>query len=321
MQPALQLRSAHVGPSMPMTRLYYLPCELKREGKQYVITLNGLDSEDRGQEYVGRLWAGLAWVLLNKFIGFTAELQQGDIIYAKNPDIAAENLSKSFGTHNRGPVHDMGSCGTKPVIYPSDKKICFGYASGDFKITYTGNDFLSLLVQGASAPNSAGIREDERLSTGFDLYNAYYYETSQRARLLTLVLALESLATEKQKHPTVQAFMNAWREALIKKISSLDQGTEEYEDFCSLERELSFRRGSSFRSNIRRLVTKTLEADKHEETEAFALEAVKVYDLRSKLAHEGALPVDQLNAGVEKALKIVNAVLKAKFKAVTGLIA
>lgn len=65
--------------------------------------------------------------------------------------------------------------------------------------------------------------------------------------------------------------------------------------------------------SLRQLVNDVLSTDKHPQATELARRAVHVYDQRSTLIHEGALPIGKLEKAEKEAKEIVELVLKAMF--------
>lgn len=81
----------------------------------------------------------------------------------------------------------------------------------------------------------------------------------------------------------------------------------------SLKRELTFRQVDSIRKQIRSLVYSTLTEAGDTDSEDVAKKAIKVYDKRSKLVHDGYLPPDELGQLITDVREIVERVLRVKF--------
>jgi hypothetical protein len=93
---------------------------------------------------------------------------------------------------------------------------------------------------------------------------------------------------------------------------TLQPGSEDYIALEALERELLFRREMSIRSQVRAVVLDTLNSISHPDAKKIASQALKIYDKRSTLVHEGCLPPTELHHCEQEARQIVEIVLKAK---------
>lgn len=130
--------------------------------------------------------------------------------------------------------------------------------------------------------------------------------------------ALEALAEPRPKHPKARALLDGWHEQLKAERAVLvdaaddEEKEETREALEALERELFFRKDESHRSSIRRLVGETLRAAGEENHESYCRQAVKMYDTRGTLVHEGTVPGRALHEALTAAREIVPMVLKAK---------
>jgi hypothetical protein len=129
-------------------------------------------------------------------------------------------------------------------------------------------------------------------------------------------MALETLTSSRPKHRAAQELLNQWQLQVGERKQQLPVASDEYEALESLERELLFRREASLRSQIRTLVHDTLEADGNPNANQLAGRAVKVYDSRSTLVHEGVLQTDELRTAEQDAREIVVMVLKSKLRTI-----
>ena len=293
---------------------------LKKQDRYYVLTVSGFSSEGAAKQYVKVIWAGLAWLLLGRGLSAKADLDFQAVVYAENPYQAAKNLAKSSGLSIEGRV-DGSIDGSRPAVYPTDKKLSIITAGEASVVIGTpASDVLQFLLEGISFPQSASVIAEPKLRLALELYGALFTEFSGNARFLTLVMALEVLAPNTLKTQRVLELLDEW----LREVEDLEKGVgEDTEDGASLDalkRELLFRREDSIRRRIRTLVYDTLSANgDSEEADKAAKLAVKIYDLRGTLLHEGRLQDKELTEATRDAKQIVERVLKAKFRHVAGI--
>lgn len=290
-------------------RIGHLAIKLSQNDYHAVLEISGFESSDDAEKFVERLYAGLMWVMVDQKTPLEASLELDSVHYTDDPEAAAENLS--FGS----PVHGIVG-GHRPSIFPSDKRIVKAFG-GDASISHGRNpdDFLDSLVSGVDLAKHFQLSQEEPLHVALELYSAAFAEKSQRARLLTLVTALESIAQGGEKHEAAQTLMDEWERQLVEKKKKYDANSKPYIALDSLERELSFRRGQSLRSQIRDLVFNSLKDSKGvKEARTVAARAVDVYDKRSKLTHEGRIDQSALSEAVREAIDICSEVLKEQLR-------
>lgn len=133
----------------------------------------------------------------------------------------------------------------------------------------------------------------QKLRTALELYAAHFTEKQVRVRFLLLVIAMESLAESTTKHDIAIDTLKKWKAELKEKMQQFETCTEEYKNLDSLYRELGFRSEDSIRSQIRKLYANLFGVNA-DESESLQKRALKVYDKRSKLVHDGFLPVEEL---------------------------
>jgi hypothetical protein len=178
----------------------------------YLLKVIGFPTEAAAQTYAKQIWAGLMWTLLNKGIAFNATLIFDRVVYAPDPQAAADNLYRRFDLPKRGSVDGIIN-DNAPAIFPSDKRIlAVGVGNPTVMISTPFDDVLSLVAEGMSIRDDARVDLDPRLQTALDLYAAYWYEHTPNARLLTLVMALETLMDDLPRHATVRELLDKWRD-------------------------------------------------------------------------------------------------------------
>lgn len=292
------------------------PASFSRTGERYIIKISGIASEDHAPILAAKLWSGLAWLLIQRDVGFSADLKFDRVTYADDPEKAGENLARAFGIGQAEPIDGLVN-GEYPSIYSSDKRIRFLSAGKGSAIISTPIDIVAdAIIRGSSATNAAQIPTDGRLRTALDLYSSHFYEYSANARLLTLTMVLEALKVPSKKPDAALRLLDKWKDELESVLASTPRGTQDYEGLASLERELIFRRDLSIRSQVRAMVHRTLEEVGYEDASSMADSAIDAYDKRSKLVHEGSLPDSELSEALRKAKEVAKLILEAQFQGI-----
>jgi hypothetical protein len=279
----------------------------------HVIKVQGFSSEQAAKAYIHRIWAGLMWLLLNRDVapGFVLEVQA--VTYPDDPLIAAENLSPSFGVSLVDPVDGLID-GSQPAVYLTDKQIrTVTLGDVSMQISTPSATALALLVEGATHPRSDLLIEDQKLRLAFELYGASFTESSNMARFLTLIMALEALTTPCSRTQPVLDLLNRWKQQADELLHSVKISSEDRESLEALCKELLFRRDDSLRRRIYNMVRSTFEESGDEEADQWAKKAKRLYDVRSKLVHEGDLPENLLSSSTSEAKLLVQRVLRAKY--------
>uniref|UniRef100_A0A7C4RQG6 Uncharacterized protein n=1 Tax=Desulfatirhabdium butyrativorans TaxID=340467 RepID=A0A7C4RQG6_9BACT len=255
------------------------------------------------------------WLLLNRELSTTSILEPQPVAYAEDPNKAAENLSKNFGLPIDGPVDGLID-GSRPAVYPTSKRLRT-LTAGDvsFKLTTPRTSALAALAEGSSFPRSDQLIRDDKLRVAFELYGAYFTESSNNARFLTLVMSLEAMAIGTARPTLVLELLDSWKKQVEQILSERQLSPEEVASLESLNRELLFRREDSIRRQIYNLVLSTLQSANDADAERLAQRAKRLYDLRSELVHEGRLPEETLTMAVSDAKPLVQRLLRVRYLA------
>lgn len=287
---------------------------LSYDGHHHILTVENLPTEIEARAFLTRAHAAFAWLLLQKGIAAQPALDPQQIRYFDDPEQAGQNISWSFGGAKFGSV-DTIIDGAQAAVYPTAKVVKMGTAYPvDVFTTIPTGAALQMILDGAGFPSSALFVADPKLGVALSLYGAYFTEASAKARFLTLVMALESIATATLKPPSVLSLLARWEQELGATLEALSPVSEDAHALKALRRELFFRKEDSLRSQIRKLVQNVLSPAA--DADARARDAVELYDIRSTLVHEGTIDENVLDQATTKAKALVHRTLLARFSAV-----
>ncbi len=279
----------------------------------YILLVKGFKSELEAKAYKKNLKIGLNWATLNCNFGFEDELEFDKVYFPPDPYKVADVWRTQFEI-DKGERIDCIINGNLPSVYPSQSVI--GILTGGMVSVIIGknpNSILDSLLEGVAI--SFSIKDiDIKLKIAIDIYNGHFFEQSNQAKFLSLVMVLESIAPHNHKHQIAQNFIDYWIDDLNLRIAELKEDSEEYHSLESLRKEISFRREASIRSQIRTLVLETLNENNNHAAVEYAKKTIKLYDTRSILIHDGIIDSKTLEEALSDAREIVLLVLKYKLK-------
>ena len=280
------------------TAINSLQFTLEADADRCVITVEPFDDRDAAAGFAACLWGALAHLLLDRSTPFNAPLSVGKVKYLPEGNFYA--LAFKEPVHGAADAYDA-------YVYRLGERIINESAGAVLPIqTRPAQELLDQLAGRAVAPPALQLASDDRLQTAVELYSASFVESSKRARLLTLVMAMEVLAPNSRKHPSALQLLVTWERELDQLMRSADPQSPEWIAFEALKGELVFRRDLSVRGRIRSMVRSLLPGDV--EAEAQAIEA---NDARGKLVHEGAIDEPTLNRAISQAVAIVPRLITA----------
>jgi hypothetical protein len=251
-----------------------LTFSLKKQDRFYVFTIDGFPTEEAAKRYINKVWAGLMWVLLHRGLAPDAVFEPGKVVYSEDPYQAARNLGF------KDPV-DGFIDGAWPAVYPTEKRIHTETAGQISPLqTYSAGDVLDYFREGAAFPASADVINDAKLRVALELWGAHFTELSANARFLTLVMALEAVATGTPRTQLVLSLLDKWKMEIEELQKTVGPDSEDAVSLEALGRELLFRKEDSIRRQIRTVVLTTLQANGDEDAAETAKEAVRLYDIR-----------------------------------------
>lgn len=198
------------------------------EGRRRQLEISGFRTACDAKGFLPRLWAGLAFVLLR------SQLPIAGSYVARSPTSidVAETTNPVF----RGDL----KVGDKLLLIPYNETVVFPTTERPLTLVFPEcrtlltmkyQSFADGLRRGLTVPKAAELTDDGALTTAVDLYAAHLQESSSRARLITLVTALEVLAERRERSkPLVD---------MIEKFASQVDETRRTGDFAVADREIS----------------------------------------------------------------------------------
>ncbi len=296
-----------------------LRMSLAKESGYHCLHIEGFESEENAKEFYDRIDTGLKYVTLNTGLSFLSEFELQHVKYAEDPEVVRANLSKSINMEIIEPV-DALIDGARPAIYLSNKNIR-KITGGDATLTLSQSSkkILELFAKAAEFQTVKKIKSDEKFCSSLELYSGHFLETTPRAKFLTLVMALETIAMPTKRTENVLQLIDKWRREADAELLQIDKSSDEYLSLESLSKELLFRKEDSIRRRIRNYVFQIAASEDNEFATGLAKRAVKVYDFRSTLVHGGRIDKKELGEKLTDAKEIVLKVLMLRFKNEAGI--
>ena len=300
----------------PGHALNNLPTSLPINGKEatlectngrYLLSVRGFQTAAEAESFFEQVRPSFNWTSLQLETSVASDRELAKVTLREDPIADAENLLRTLGVANIGPVHGLAD--DVPFVFEESQNI---------RVTHMGQPvvtlghpaaaFLKQFQYGLSLPAASGT--DEKLRTALDLFQAHFFETSASARFLTLTMCLEALTGGEDKPQTALALLDKWSAEL--KILKSSASGDDLTGYEALERELVFRREASIRSQVRRIVHESLVRVGAADADDTAKQTLKLYDKRSRLVHEGTLPAAELGDALTEIRGIVRRILEAR---------
>ncbi|MEK8078567.1 hypothetical protein [Pseudomonas sp. XK-1] len=296
-EPTLQVGAVHI--------------TVKERSGHLVLQAYDFDSEATAVAFISQLKEGLWNLVIDRNISFIPYFEQRQITRPDDPEQAARNLNQQFSLPYTGPVHGLTE-EAGVTVYRSGENIRFvsGSASGHVFTSWAMVE--KTLSEGMQLGGVVSEQTDPRLAIALDLYLAHLSETSIRTRFLTLMMALEVLAPVVEKHVDAVVLLKDFADTVQARLSAASD-EETCDALQALLREIDFRKETSIRRRVRKLVLDVVSLSEPELSE-LARKVVKAYDLRSSLVHTGDVDAQALNDAYAVTLNVARLILKARLR-------
>lgn len=267
-------------------------------------------SEREAEEFLPSIKRGLLHVAIKYNLAFRYQFERREITRAKDPVAAALNVSKTFSIDEpMEPLHGLTDEEGYVVLRNDENIRVITMGTPTLTVSTPWEAFSQALAEGAQTVAPPPDRMDAKLSTAIDLFLSNFYESSARARLLTLVTCLEVLAPTLERDPVVVKAIADFKETIA--AHAKEANRDQREALADLENEISFKKETSIRRRVRALVMS--EAPLPDSIRAeFAKEVVASYDVRSALVHNGLIAAPDLHTALDTALRAVKLLLSAR---------
>ena len=274
-----------------------------------ILVARDFASEAEAEEFLPRIKGGLCNIAIGHNIAFKPCFERRTITRPVDPEQAARNLAKSFGHTFQEPIDPVHGLTEEEgyTIFQSDENLRYlAFGEVGFHVSTGWEAVSKTLAEGMQKARP----QEELVDTAIDLYLASFYETSIRARFLTLITCLEVLAPVSERHPAAVRVVTEFKRQVAAQLAGVTE-EEERDALEALLREIEFKKETSIRRRVRHLVLSETPLSQNART-GLAKEVVDAYDLRSAVVHLGAVPSKALYEAHETVLQTVKLLLRAR---------
>ena len=172
-----------------------VPCGggLVKKAKEFVLKSSGFPSEEAAREAGERARRALRITLTELRVGLSAGDRPSTLSFAK----AMRDQARKNGYDLRGDAHGLS-------VYPDEPPVCFASA----RVTLAVTSPLDSFVEPYSRTFEGDSSTTDSFSLGMELYGLSYFETSARARFVTLISAIESSAEREPRSAEAKDFID-----------------------------------------------------------------------------------------------------------------
>jgi hypothetical protein len=161
----------------------------------HLLRVTGFKTAEEAKSFLPRLRGALLWLIAERKLGLKTASGIQEVHLNEPPFDVRGNPNFGSMFEQKGWTHLDGYVDPSPaVVIPEHLRIMeFGAGSVSAMLSMPTPSFLEHLTKGLALPRAERIAADERLSLSIDLYAASFWETSQRALVISLATSLEAL--------------------------------------------------------------------------------------------------------------------------------
>ena len=246
------------------------------KGKEFILSSGGFQSEEEARLRGAKIKTALLVSGAVLRIGIDAGK---DIASARMSTHVKERIFEEHGVKIIDNVHGLS------VYSEKDPVQTFSMSAVGLVSPASAVDFLASISALTDLPRELTRKELLCL----ELYGASHYEKSDRARFLTLVLAIEALLVPAERHERVRELVDSFLEQT--KRSDLDSNEK-----SSITGSLRWLYTDSISNSLRELARKHLGEKEYNGVPAPKFIS-QCYDARSKLVHNGEVNEEKFKLG------------------------
>jgi hypothetical protein len=312
LQIPFQLASTHALNPAAVTNIPFGDLRLEvieNEGVQ-LLKVTGFKTADEAEAFLPRVRGALLRIIVLKKLSLrmNSGMQK---VKLHQPAIDVRGNS-NFGdlVDKVGWTHLDGAIDPSPVVViPEHLRIMeYGGGSVSLKVGMPVTAFLEYLVEGLSLPQTEQIAADERISLSVDLYAASLWETSQRARVISLATCLEALIKPERVVRAASEQIDRLLESYDSARDPVNENDEQRRALDRMQSRLATLKDESISESLRRLAA-SRAAEIGEAVNDARRNMTDAYRVRSKLLHDGHASSDEIASAAEWLGKAVPAIL------------
>lgn len=295
--------------------------KIKDTGNNLLLMVDGITSEDHAKNIFNQLRTAIHLLSIKLNIGIKFENTFRVLDKFPDPKKAAQNIAKSFGVQDEEDkeVDYIIDEHENSLFLTESKKMHLKMGNASLTIGVPVKSILYELKEGINLHINADSL-DSKLKIAVNIYNSHFFENTLKSKYITLVMALECLSPRSKKHKIASKIFKTVTWALFKfKLLYKINGEKEMA-IQSLIDDLKYKEELSITNQLKIMVKTALEKNRVNSSEIDQkLKFVsKVYDLRSRLVHDGIInkkkPLDlkEIENTIIPLRELVALVLKSK---------
>lgn len=260
--------------------------QLSVEEGKYLLTVNGIESEEEARIFLRKLHAGICWASLELKTGIRATPEPQKIMYSDDPEKAGKQLML------RRPVDVVIDTAWPAIVHEGARIAKISAGSARIIASTKPKRFFAALMKGLERANpevfADGSEAAGRIESAIELYVLSYFERNLIPRFLLQCTALEVLAPPGEEEPAhVVAQVEAWVNAAQTLIGKQGISESKQEDFKRLARKAEQLTSISHGERIRRFARQALSMEGASDIEDKIMRLMDAYGVRSRFLHDG----------------------------------
>lgn len=302
--------------------------ELDRIAHLSVFKIYGFASEQSAREFLLKMGAGLVYADLQHRIGFRFDIAPKRVRLYDSPIEVADNNVKKLMSETGWTHIDGDYDGNETTLVPEHKRLMVFTTGTASVVAGTGASLVTESIATAmDYPYPERLFGNPKLKLACEIYSSSFFEASNNARFLTLVMVLEALSPNARlPGPLIQTVRELVSSVIEKKeryakAGVLDETSRRLaEEYKRLEDRVRNLKTVSVGQRMRCLVEQKISLDpKAGDLTTIGPEIVRIYDIRSRLLHNGLASTTDVTWGLERLMYIVPRVLEVSFRETAGV--
>jgi len=278
-------------------------CEIGFEKNQYyyALTIGHFQTEEQAKLYYPKIKSALLWISLKYLIGIStpAELTPVSIMGASTPVPVKgpiKEVAEVVGWNTTEGHYDAD----KSVVRPDHKKL-IRWEMGRPTVTagLGANNFIESIKEALNFPNPENIQIDSKLQLAIELYSSFFFEQSHEAKFIKLVTVLEALIPDYLAEEPAKSLSHEINDLIKQKRNEYSKESDDWKELNLLlcrAGQLKYQSiGRSLRTYISGIIEENPTLGQNEEV---TNKLKDLYNIRSKLLHEGIGDNDEIKNGL-----------------------
>jgi hypothetical protein len=279
----------------------------------YAVTISSFPTKDEACSFYRKIKSAFFWVSLKHLIGLNSPSELTDISLNEIPiPISDKSMLKGIADYAGWKTIDGNYDSDKCIIRPEHKRLV-RWEGGQVSVTagLGVSNFINTIKEAISFSYPENILNNHKLQLAIELYSSFFFEQSSEAKFIRLVTVLEALTPDEKVTEFSISVLNQIKQKTKFMRNQYKADSDDYNEINQLLSRIGQLKYKSIGRSLNDFIATIFKNDSSLGKETEILSKLKnLYNLRSKLLHEGVADEQSIENGLQFLMDFVPKLLQ-----------